>query len=132
MRKRSIGVLFLSVGSVLLLGGCATVPRYSYFQVPCSVPGAVPATQVAGSVQSPTATEDEAPVPTSGGVTAPSCIVAVSDGGYSPYDRAYYPRYGYYGYGRGSYGSSFGLGFGFGSHHSHHHSVGHHGGHIGH
>lgn len=131
MRRRSLGTMFLGVGSALLLGGCATVPRYSYYQVPCGVPGAVPASPVAGPGQIP-ATPGGAPVDATAGQSPSTCIIAVSERGYGGYDGAYYPRYRNYGYGLGGYGSSFGIGIGLGSRHHHHSSRGHHGGHRRH
>lgn len=130
MLRRSLGIVVLGAGSALLLGGCATVPRYSYYQVPCGVPGAVPASPVAGPGQIPAAPGYGASVGTNPSQPASTCIIAVADRGYGGYDGAYYPRYRNYGYGLGGYGSSLGVGIGFGSRH-HHHSRGH-GGHRRH
>lgn len=132
MRRRSLGIMALGVGTAFMLGGCATVPRYSYYQVPCGVPGAVLATPITGPGQIPTAPGYGTPVATTANPSASACIVAVSDRGYGRYDGGYYPGYRNYGYGLGNYGSSFGLGIGFGSHRRHPSSGGHHTGHRRH
>lgn len=125
MRSRPIGIMIVGAGSVLLLGGCTTVPRYSYYQVPCSVPGAVPATPLAQPGHVSVVPPSGAPAGALAGQPASRCIVPVSESGYS-----YYPGYRNYGYGLGGYGSSFGVGIGFGS--GHHRRGGHHGGHRRH
>lgn len=138
-------VAALAASSAILLGGCTTLrepPRYAYYRVPCTTPGAVVATPVAmqatsGAVYdgspallrdrssaSEPSVSDTAPVPA---VTKPqagvTCVVAVSEVG-SGYGRSYYPSYrgGYYG--RPFYGS-FGIGIGLG--HGGGHGFGGHG-----
>lgn len=138
MRGRSLGITILGAGLVLLLGGCATVPRYSYYQVPCNVPGAVLASPVAAPGQIPVAPGQipvapgyENPLPATASPSGSTCIIAVSDRGYA-YGGAYYPGYRNYGYGLSGYGGSFGVGFGIGSHRRHHYPRGHNGGHRRH
>lgn len=133
-----ISTIGIGAAAAVLLSACATVPpRYAYYQVPCTTPGAVLATPVAGAAQIPVAPGYPPPA---GSAVAPgpagapgvaTCIVAVRDEPYGYYGAPYYSRYGYgpYGYGSPFYGS-FGLGFGFSSHHHHfsdhfHHSGGH-------
>lgn len=135
MAIRTIGISALGLVPALLVGGCATVPsRYSYYQVPCTTPGAVLATPVAGSGQVPVAPGYAAPSGASvaGAPAVGTCVIAVRDEGYDYYRSPYYGRYGYGGYGSYGYGSPFygslSLGFGFSSHHHHFSGGGHHSG----
>lgn len=152
---RTLGLAALGVSSIALLGGCTTMrgpPRYAYYQVPCTTPGAVVATPM--TMQSATGAIDSAgpalspergsavqavavdtvavPADTTPGAGA-TCVVAVSDVGYG-YGRSYYPGYGGGSYGRpyyGSFGIGIGLGHGFGGGHGyrgHSFSGGHGGG----
>lgn len=110
--------LVLGTGSVAvaaLLAGCATQPTYSYYRVPCSVPGSQPASKVsgpnatssapsagkqsskdasAGTASQKTSTADQSPP---AGSKNDGCIVAVRDRypSYGYYPGAYYP-YPYY------------------------------------
>lgn len=121
----SFRIIGVGAFAATLLSACATVPpRYAYYQVPCTTPGAVLATPVAGAAQIPVAPGYPAPAGSTVTSAAPgsspvaTCVVAVRENGYGYYP--YYGRYGYgpYGYGGPFYGS-FGLGFGFSSHHGH-------------
>jgi len=124
----TLRLIGLAAGSVALLGGCTTgryAPRYSYYRVPCTTPGAVHAQPIGleAGPAAPGALPAPPSVPAANPAgTAPTCIIAVSA---ADYRRAYYP--GAY-YGRPYYGS-FGLGIGFvGGHFGGGHFRGGHGG----
>lgn len=127
----TLRLIGLAAGSAALLGGCSTgryAPRYSYYRVPCTTPGAVLA-QPMGLEAGPAA---PGPPPAASSVPAadpagavPTCVIAVSA---ADYRRAYPGGY----YGRPYFGS-FGLGLGFGGGHfgGGHFGGGHFGGHVG-
>lgn len=116
MSLRTSRLISLAVGSAVMLTGCTTgqyAPRYSYYRVPCTTPGAVVAQRI-GLEKGPAAPASP-PVSSNApgvdpGAAVPTCVIAVSE---ADYRRAYYPG-GYYG--RPYYGS-FGLGIGFGGGH---------------
>lgn len=137
MSFRMLRPIGLAAGSAILLAGCTTgryAPRYSYYRVPCTTPGAVLAQPIGLEVSPPASAMPAVPsgVPVANVAdTAATCVVAVSA---ADYRRAYYPG-GYYG--RPYYGS-FGLGLGFGGGHfggghfgGGHFGGGHFGGHGG-
>lgn len=129
----TLRLIGLAVGSATLLAGCATgryAPRYAYYRVPCTTPGAVLA-QPIGLEAGPVA-PGPLPVPSNAPFSdltgaVPTCVVAVSA---ADYRRAYYPG-GYYGRRYGSFGLGFGFGGGHfgGVHHGGRHGGGHGGGH---
>lgn len=145
MRKLTNVLIFLPLGGVALLSGCATYTpspaplyAYSYFAVPCETPGAFRAVPVVNppSADSPVAIPDRtdlspavvsaAPANTDQAPDAVECLIAVIDRGRASRGARYYgggypypSRYSYsnpYGhYPRPFYGS-LGIGFGFGTH----------------
>lgn len=143
MPFRTLKPIGLAAVPMALLAGCTTAqyaPRYSYYRVPCTVPGAIPAQPIGVEADpaSPSAQPTRSGAPADPATAEPTCVVAVSDASYSRGYSPYYPG-GYYGrpyY--GSVGVGFGLGatghHGFGGRHfrGSHFGGGHGGGHGGH